>query len=116
MLNHIDEQDRITVPSDHGWQTIDADSERREPGDGVWIHVAAVYNGSHMIIYKNGVEVARMEKTGMIDQNPQVPVWIGSNPTVAISKPFDGIIDDVRVYDRALSPGEINRLASGLVD
>ena len=52
----------------------------------------------------------------MIDQNPQVPVWIGSNPTVAISKPFDGIIDDVRVYDRALSPGEINRLASGLVD
>ena len=91
--------------------TLESNHGALQPG--VWTHIAGVYDGNYMIIYQNGLEVARTEKSGTIDQNPQIPVWIGSNPTVAISKPFDGIINQVLVYNRALNPNEISALANG---
>ena len=78
---------------------------------GMWMHVAAVYDGAWMKLYLNGQEVGRQAKSGNISTNPTIPVWIGSNPTVANSKPFDGVIDEMRVYRRALSPAEIEALA-----
>jgi hypothetical protein len=80
---------------------------------GKWTHVAAVYNGSTMTLYKDGVQVGQMAKSGNISMDSSVPVWIGSNPPIAASRPFRGTMDDVRVYSRALSPGEIASLAGG---
>lgn len=81
---------------------------------GTWIHVAAVYNGNYMILYKDGVEVGRMAKTGTVAENNLVPIWIGSNPPVANSKPFDGIIDEVRLYSKALSQADIQAVMTGI--
>ena len=72
---------------------------------GVWTHAAAVYDGSFMILYKDGVEVGRIPKTGVISANSTIPVWIGRNP--GNYSPFDGMIDDVRIYNRALEASEI---------
>ena len=82
---------------------------------GVWTHAAAVYDGSNMILYKNGVEASRMSKTGAISTDSTLPAWIGQNP--GGYGPFDGLIDDVRIYNRALGPGEIYPIPSevGLV-
>ena len=74
---------------------------------GTWIHVAAVYDGAQMRLYQDGVEVGNTSKTGNIDQNA-VSVWIGRNPDG--KRPFDGRIDEVYIYDRALSPAEIQVL------
>ena len=35
------------------------------------------------------------------------PVWVGSNPPEATSKPFHGVIDEVKIYTRALSASEL---------
>jgi hypothetical protein len=75
-----------------------------------WLHVAAVYNGSTMELFLDGVSVGSTGKTGTLSQDPSVPVWIGGNPTEATSKPWHGRIDDVRIYDRSLSAAELAAL------
>jgi hypothetical protein len=75
---------------------------------GQWIHVAAVYDGSAMILYQDGVEVGRLAKTGGLATDASIPVAIGRNPQPY--EPFDGIIDDVRIYQRALTATDIRAL------
>ncbi len=77
---------------------------------GVWTHVAAVYDGGSMRIYKDGMEVGNMPKLGPLDTNPGVLAAIGNQPQGAGTKSFDGLIDDVRIYERALSPAQIQGL------
>ena len=72
-----------------------------------WLHAAAVYDGSDMKLFLDGTEVGTTSKSGIISQDPSVPVWIGGNPTEPGSKPWRGRIDDVRVYDRALTATEL---------
>lgn len=79
---------------------------------GRWYHVAATYDGSRMLLYKNGVEIASINKSGSIDTNPNVLATIGNQPPAAGSWPFDGLIDDVRIYNRALSATEIAAIAN----
>lgn len=79
--------------------------------NGNWYHVAATYDGSFMRLYVDGDEVGSIAKTGAIDSAPAVPFWIGGNPDSPTSRPWDGRIDEVRLYDGALSEGEIEVLA-----
>ncbi len=81
--------------------------------NGQWIHVAGTYDGSNIRVYVDGVEVGSVAKTGLIDSAPAVLFWIGGNPDSPTSRPWDGKIDDVRLYDGALSQGEIETLAVG---
>ena len=70
-----------------------------------WHYFAMVYNGSAWKLYINAVEEASL--TTVQGARPCVGVgWaIGSNSTS--SRYFDGLIDDARIYDRGLSPEEI---------
>jgi hypothetical protein len=78
--------------------------------EDTWVHVAALYDGSAMLLYLDGIQVGSTGKTGSLSTNPAVPVWIGANPLTATDRPWDGAIDEVRIYDRALSPAEIHAL------
>jgi PKD repeat protein len=78
---------------------------------GQWVHAAAVYNGSAMILYLNGTEVGRVAKTGALTTGATVPVAIGRNP-IAYGA-FTGALDDVRLYSRALTVGDIQALIAG---
>jgi hypothetical protein len=79
---------------------------------GRWTHVAAVYDGSEMSLYQDNVLVGSLLKTGSIDSNPNVPTAIGNRPAGIPGgpRPFDGAIDDLRIYSRALSELELTRL------
>ena len=72
---------------------------------GRWQHVAATYDGQQMRIYVDGQQVASKPKTGIIDANSSVPASLANQPQG--SRPFDGLIDDVRIYNRALSATDI---------
>ena len=85
-----------------------------ESGDvrlGTWFHVAAVYDGRTMRLFKDGKEVGATSKTGEIAIDPKVAVWIGDNPPATGSRPFQGKMDDVRIYCRALTSAEISALS-----
>lgn len=70
----------------------------------VWQHVAATYDGSFMRIYVNGVEVANKPQTGAIDA-VTAPIVIGRN--AVNNAGFQGGIDEVSLYNRALTASEI---------
>jgi PKD repeat protein len=70
---------------------------------GTWTHVALTYDGSELQLYVNGTSVADAAVSGTIETNSS-PLRIGGN---AYGEFFNGRIDDVRVYNRALSQAEI---------
>ncbi len=70
-----------------------------------WIHLAATCDGTSTNVYFNGL----LGDTVDIADNRFGQIAIGINR--GMSKRFLGTIDDVRVYDRALSDAEIAGLA-----
>jgi hypothetical protein len=78
--------------------------------DGQWHHVAGVYNGSQKLLYIDGALDASADSTGSILASTY-NVNIGEN-NQATGRYFDGLIDDVRIYSRALSAEEIGDLVS----
>ncbi|HRH36866.1 MAG TPA: LamG domain-containing protein [Flavobacteriales bacterium] len=72
---------------------------------GTWYHIVAVYDGVEMRLYANGALMANGQKSGSIGYQPQAPAALGATSTG--TQPFSGWLDDVRVYDRALSDAEI---------
>jgi len=72
-----------------------------------WIHSAVTWDGATMTIYKNAVAAGTMPKAGILDVDPAVGMAIGNQPEGAENRPFDGIIDDVAIWNRALTPAEI---------
>ncbi|MBU1246344.1 MAG: LamG-like jellyroll fold domain-containing protein [Nanoarchaeota archaeon] len=78
--------------------------------DGDWHHVAFTYDGTDTFIYLDGVKSATAGLNtvfGKLDVASN-PVYIGNTPHLPISDSFDGLIDEVRIYSRALTPKEVN--------
>ncbi len=69
-----------------------------------WTHVAMTYDGTTIRLYLNGTQVASAAQTGTIATSTN-PLRIGGNSTWG--EYFQGTIDEVRVYNRALSGAEI---------
>jgi hypothetical protein len=70
-----------------------------------WSHLAATYNGANLLLYVNGTLVATRPTTGTLAVGSG-PLRIGGN-SFASDEFFTGLIDEVRVYNRALTAGEI---------
>ena len=77
--------------------------------DGQWHHVAGVYDGQKMYLYVDGELDLSAPTTTRMPTN-DYPVVIGENAQ-AKGRFWKGMIDDVRVYDRALVATEIAELA-----
>ncbi|MCI0657744.1 MAG: LamG domain-containing protein, partial [Acidobacteria bacterium] len=76
------------------------------------VHLAGVYDGSSMILYRNGVEIARRSHTGAMP-NQTSPLVAGGGDNGAqggFGEYVDAVLDDVRIYNRALSGSEVQAL------
>ena len=76
--------------------------------DGRWHHVAGVLDGTRMSIYVDGALDVSAASSPNVSVN-DYSVLIGANAQ-ADERLFCGLIDDVRVYDRALSVDELGLL------
>ena len=76
--------------------------------DGTWHHVVGVYDGNELVLYVDGQEVAR-NTIGARTLNTTNALRIGENWSQGNSF-FAGNLDEVRVYDRALTAGEVDQL------
>ncbi|MDQ1723313.1 MAG: hypothetical protein QOG52_341, partial [Frankiaceae bacterium] len=90
---------------------------------GQWVHLVGVYNASTylMTLYVNGVSVAtgtRSTGTGATNWDATGGLTLGqsrygfSNPGIA-ADPWFGMIDDVRLYNRAVSASEVSTIYAG---
>lgn len=76
---------------------------------GVWTLVTGVYDGSSMKLYVNGALVYSEAASGAIATNSLA--WnIGSINTCNPGANFNGLLDDARIYNRALSTAEVSAL------
>ena len=76
-----------------------------------WHHVAGVYDGSMLYLYVDGKLDASKSTSGSLNISGS-SVYIGGSP----SQSFNGLIDDVLIYSRALAKDEIEYLAGGGTD
>jgi hypothetical protein len=74
----------------------------------VWQHVIAIKTTTALKIYVDGVEVVNTPDTGTVAANPVTNFRIGLG--YSSGRNFNGSIDDVRVYNRALSVSEVSDL------
>ncbi|MFZ0034624.1 MAG: LamG-like jellyroll fold domain-containing protein [Sedimentisphaerales bacterium] len=81
--------------------------------NNVWHHVAGTYDGSNLRLYIDGVLKFTLAYVGSIATNTY-PVNIGRN-SEQTTRLYNGVIDDARIYNRALSTAEIAQLATGPV-
>lgn len=69
-----------------------------------WSHLAVTYNGSTLRLYVNGTQAASLSASGSM-LTSSLPLRIGGN--TVWTEYFSGRIDEVRVYNRALTAAEI---------
>ncbi|MHC4300739.1 MAG: Kelch repeat-containing protein [Planctomycetota bacterium] len=70
--------------------------------DGGWHRVGFVWDGLYRTLYVDGAAVAEDTQNGLA--NPGNGFYIGTGKDVAAGTHFSGLIDDVRIYNRAVSP------------
>ncbi len=75
-----------------------------------WYHFVGTYDGTTLRFYVNGALYGTTPASGVIDYtggNEPTDIGGGGN---ANNQDFPGIIDDVRIYDRALSASDVKQL------
>lgn len=79
-----------------------------EPDLNTWYHIALVRNGSTLNVYENGVLAGTNTITvNILDAN--APLTIGQSEGIGF---VNGLIDEMTIYNRALSGGEITAIYS----
>ena len=69
-----------------------------------WTHLAVTYDGATLRLYVNGVQASSQARTGNLATSTSA-LQIGGDSTYG--QYFTGTIDEVRIYNRALSQAEI---------
>lgn len=72
-----------------------------------WHHGAMVADGTNLIGYLDGQAVVSKPRMGAPTSNPGVPFAVGFEPGRKRATHFTGAIDEVAVYDRALTKTQI---------
>ena len=109
-------------PPDRASYYLHANSDTDQPATGVfigdyqdvrggpwlwpdtWVHLAGTYDGTTQRLYVNGTEVANLPQSRPIEVSSGVLRIGGSS---ILGELFKGRIDEIRVYNRALSAAEI---------
>jgi hypothetical protein len=78
-----------------------------------WYHIVGTYNGSQLELYINGVSVGTVAQT--LDTNTEfdhVGIGIDTWWSGTFHYLCDGRVDEVKLYDYALSPSDVSALHS----
>ncbi|RLG23282.1 hypothetical protein DRN85_09660, partial [Methanosarcinales archaeon] len=98
---------RVRLTTSSGSSSIDGTATF---ATNTWTHVAFTYDRQNIRIYVDGTEAGVFAKTGDIKKSA-IPVVIG-NVNLTDNRYFNGKIDDVHIYNRALIATEIQELYS----
>ncbi|MHC4168186.1 MAG: LamG domain-containing protein [Planctomycetota bacterium] len=79
--------------------------------EGTWYHVAGTYDGAELVLYLNGESIGTATASGQITSTVD-PFCVGNIVNAAgnsNNEYWSGIIDEVRIWDRAISADEVVR-------
>ena len=72
-----------------------------------WTHVAGVADGTNVNIYIDGILMASTAYDGTITSNSSRDLFIGKYRTEDLFGPYDGLIDELRIWNTARTADEI---------
>lgn len=78
-----------------------------------WYHVAMTYDGFRVNFYVNGKLDESHQRSGVVRTNSNylaIGLHCADNNEKCYIRGFDGVIDDVRIYNRGLKSDEIKRI------
>ncbi|MGW8144366.1 MAG: LamG-like jellyroll fold domain-containing protein, partial [Anaerolineales bacterium] len=116
-MNQLDNSEwgqRMCVPCSLGLLRCEPICGNVQSGSGnlqidQWQHLAATFNGNEILIYRNGQEISREAYTRSIPEITYLLIGIGSES-------FNGLIDEVILWNRARTPQQISADMNGEVD
>ena len=77
--------------------------------DGTWHHIGLVWDGSRRHLYADGSEVAT-DTDDLLGISTNGDLYFGAGKNFDAASFWSGLIDDVRIYDQALSAEEIGEM------
>ena len=81
---------------------------------GVWTHLCATYDGLYIRNYVNGEQSDANPVSGQIDVCPGANLRFGCGQDFYPGpRPFRGSLDDIGLWNRALTPAEVKALYAG---
>ena len=75
-----------------------------------WTFLMATYDGTDLKLYQNGSLKMTVSVAGVVDYGTSLDLSIGSYSPYYNRENFNGLIDDVRIYNRALTSNEVVRI------
>jgi hypothetical protein len=82
-----------------------------------WVNLIGVYDSESMLIYVDGVLNNSIQHNDIFDNCSQNPLQVGAfnlngncGEASGITQAFLGLIDDIAIYNRALTPEEVTQL------
>ncbi len=104
-LLRCDDNGRIAVSLGGTWNVVDVTVGSANPSG--WNHYAFSYDGAEVVAYYNGVAVGTQAFSDAMALSGNT-TKIGRR--TSLEDNYNSVIDDVRIYNRALSPSEISML------
>ena len=85
-------------------------------GQNTWTHLAIVYNGTTLTVYKNGVVTSGISWTGpLAARNKTAGEFRLGRDARTTDTALKGRLNDFRIYDHCLSVKEVEEISKGLV-
>ncbi len=76
-----------------------------------WHHIVVMRRGKEVLLYADGFLVGSVLTPSRVDiTNDDLPLRIGASSCSITDGPFEGLLDEVRIYQRALSSKELEEL------
>lgn len=93
---------------------VDAEYDSGTVEANEWTHLCFTWDGKNSMSYVNGEEVAKKARPGEAIKFEGEPHFvIGERSHTATGEPFGGLIDEVALFDRVLTPAEIKQAMNG---
>jgi len=97
---------RWTLKTDRGIKDLDSNTMLAE---SAYYHVVALYDGVNMTLYLNGAQCGKTTHKGKIAKT-DLDLTIGQHLPEQAGYNFKGVLDEIRLYNYALSDNEIQNL------
>lgn len=82
----------------------------------LWTHVVATYDGAEIVVYVDGLVGAQVDATGplaYLAADKAQPLGLALGNQFERNRPLKGLLDEVRIYDRGLTAGEVRSRHAG---
>ena len=109
----------IELREDHGVRFYWNSAPDKQFSDTVtaqgWTHIAIIYDGSKVNLYKNGVLSSDVYTGVLATKNKTSGAFRLGRDNRTGATVLNGKLNDFRIYDTALSPREVKEISKGLV-